>query len=304
MVLLVWGIFELSKRWRQQAVVLSTILAVLTVACIARTRDEIQYWTNDFTVWGRAVTVTQNNFMAHYMLGVALWQTTLQTEALNELQTAVSLKPDFALAQKFMGSALAKLQIYPDALDHFNKGLAVAPHDASTWYNCAIIYYDQGRLNDALSDCRKSLAIETNSSAQMMASQILQLQAQAKQQNADLRAALEKNPDRADVINNLAWFLATSLSEDMRNGNEAIKLAIQACQLSQNDPVCVATLAAAYAEAGQFDNAISTADQACSLAEKAGDQPALKGYQQLRGLFRMHQPAYGVSSYNNLSAKP
>ena len=284
--------------------ILSSVLAVLTVACIARTRDEIQYWRNDLTVWTRAIAVTKDNFMAHYKLGVILWSSPRQDLAPNELEEAVRIKPDFAPTQKFLAGVLFKLQRFSEAIDHYKRGLELAPDDAYHWYYCALSSYELGRLNDALVECRKSFAIVSNPSVQNRINQILELQAQAKQQNADLRAALEKNPSQAVLINNLAWFLATSLSEDERNGNEAVQLATRACELSNNYPVCVVTLAAAYAETGQYDEAIATADLARRLAEKAGDEQALKRSQELQGYLLARLPCYEMSLYNKLPTNP
>jgi len=303
-MLLVWGVCELTQHWRLHAVGLSTLLAALTIVCIWRTRDEIQYWTNDINIWSRAIVVAKDNYVAHYQLGLALWHTPLKDDALNELRASVSIKPDLAPAQKFLGSALEELHRYPEALDHFNQGLAVEPTDAQSWYNGAVTCVCMGQLNHALGYCLKSVSIDTNAPAQEMISQILQRQAQAKQQNADLRTALEKEPDHAELINKLAWFLATTLSEDERNGNEAVQLATRACELIPNHPAYMNTLAAAYAETGQFDKAIAMADMACSLAEKAGDEQSLKGCQMMREYFRAHQPCYELSVYNKLPGMP
>ena len=52
----------------------------------------------------------------------------------------------------------------------------------------------------------------------------------------------------------------------------------------------VGTLAAAYAEAGRFDDAISTAEKACALASESGDPDLLKKNQELLALYRAHKP--------------
>src|SRR5262249_14260203 len=69
------------------------------------------------------------------------------------------------------------------------------------------------------------------------------------------------------IANNLAWLLATCPEATIRDGHRAIELAHQAEKLSRgNDPVCIATLAAGYAEAGNFPEAIATAQRAFDLA--------------------------------------
>jgi hypothetical protein len=54
------------------------------------------------------------------------------------------------------------------------------------------------------------------------------------------------------------------------------------------------TLAAAYAEAGRFDEAMATAQKACALAEKSGDQELLKRNQELLELYRARQPYHEI----------
>jgi Flp pilus assembly protein TadD len=89
------------------------------------------------------------------------------------------------------------------------------------------------------------------------------------------QAALRSAPGSVLPLNNLAWILSTSPEATLRNGARAVELAKEANQLSQNNnPIFVRTLAAALGEAGQFENAISTAESAARLANAQG-QPAL-----------------------------
>jgi peptidoglycan/LPS O-acetylase OafA/YrhL len=103
--------------------------------------------------------------------------------------------------------------------------------------------------------------------------------------------AAQLNPQDAMRINTLAWALATSPEAADRNGPLAVKLAEDACWRTRHRlPVMVGTLAAAYAEAGRFDEAISTAQQACELASQAGNQKLLRRYQAMLGFYVKHQP--------------
>ena len=72
-------------------------------------------------------------------------------------------------------------------------------------------------------------------------------------------------------MNNLAWILATHEKAEVRNGTEAVSLATRACVLTgYKEAQVVGTLAAAYAEAGRFAEAVQTAQQTCELALAAG----------------------------------
>jgi len=99
--------------------------------------------------------------------------------------------------------------------------------------------------------------------------------------------------------NNLAWLLATSPEATNRNGVLAVKLAECACQQTRyRNTIMVGTLAAAYAEAGRFDEAISTGQKACALASQSGEQDLLGKNLGLLELYRQHQP------YHEASARP
>ena len=85
-----------------------------------------------------------------------------------------------------------------------------------------------------------------------------------------LQEMLEDYPRFSMPLNNLAWLLATASDARLRNGAEAVELAERACAVTQyRRTVFVGTLAAAYAEAGRFEEAIATAERACKLAAGA-----------------------------------
>ncbi len=87
--------------------------------------------------------------------------------------------------------------------------------------------------------------------------------------------ALAIQPDSPLPASNVAWILATAPDPNLRDGARAVRWAEQANRAAGNpDPLILRTLAASYAEAGRFADAIRTAEAALPLAEAAG-QPAL-----------------------------
>jgi protein O-mannosyl-transferase len=105
------------------------------------------------------------------------------------------------------------------------------------------------------------------------------------------RAALRLNPREAQVYNNLAWILAANADPQVRNGPEAMTLAERACQLTNSkEAVMVGTLAAAYAEAGRFAEAVTTAEKATLLAEQANQPELAARNRQLLELYRAGKP--------------
>jgi tetratricopeptide (TPR) repeat protein len=90
---------------------------------------------------------------------------------------------------------------------------------------------------------------------------------------ADFEKALElspkDNPERSGILNNLSWTLSTSHEADVRNGKRALEMGLQACELTEyQKPHILSTLAAAYAELGQFDKAVEWAEKAVNLGEE------------------------------------
>ena len=104
---------------------------------------------------------------------------------------------------------------------------------------------------------------------------------------ADLEIALQLDPDDDDVLNNLAWLLATSPDASIRAGKRAVKLATRACELTNHQEAhALSTLAAAYAEVEDFAAAIRWAKQ--SLEKST---PALRGeLQKQLETIQKHQP--------------
>jgi tetratricopeptide (TPR) repeat protein len=93
------------------------------------------------------------------------------------------------------------------------------------------------------------------------------------------------------VLNNLAWIFAANSDPQIRNGAESVRLAEQACALTQyQEPVLVSTLGAAYAEAGRFDKAVETARKAEALAKIAGNESFAERNGRMAQLFLTRQP--------------
>ncbi len=109
--------------------------------------------------------------------------------------------------------------------------------------------------------------------------------------------ALQLHPNMPELLNNLAWLLITCPDAHLRNGAQAAPLAEKACLLTHyRTTVMVGTLAAAYAEAGRFDEAIWMAEKAVALATEAGEQPLVQKNQELLKLYRAHKPFHELPS--------
>ncbi len=102
---------------------------------------------------------------------------------------------------------------------------------------------------------------------------------------------MEDDPEHADAMAWLAYALATAPQEDLRDGNRAVELAASACRISRNrDFQHLQALSAAYAETGQFPQAIRTADLEFRLASSLKDQRLMAIAQDQISRYRAGQP--------------
>jgi hypothetical protein len=109
-------------------------------------------------------------------------------------------------------------------------------------------------------------------------------------------------PDFPEALSFLAVLLATSPDANIRDGPEAVRLAEPACELTHyQQAAMVSTLAAAYAEAGRFDEAIATAQRVCALVSASGDQTLLEQNRGMLQLCRAHKPYYEMSVARSVS---
>jgi len=93
------------------------------------------------------------------------------------------------------------------------------------------------------------------------------------------------------ALNNLAWLLATHPDEKIRNGPRAVEMAKRACELTKwTQPFLIGTLAAAYAEAGQFGDAVAMGEKARDLARANKLDEVAKKNGELLELYRAGKP--------------
>jgi tetratricopeptide (TPR) repeat protein len=305
LLLLVWAVEDLSKRSRRRTVLMAAVAAVILGVCISRTRGEIVYWQNDATLWSRAVAVTKNNFMACYCLGVALSHTN-QVEELAEFQKSVDIYPDYTESQRELAILMSNSGRLSESIVHFEKAIQLDPQNCWTYHGLGLTLFKMGRTSDAVPPLLKAVEIDPqDASYKDHLTEVLFFSGHQADIDSNFLATVRSDPagfshfleavnsdtNHFILFNNMAWRFAAFPDPKLRNGKYAVRLATRACEMTgYKTNNCVVTLAVAYAEDSRFDDAISTAQLACSLASAAGQPELLKQNQALLELFRSHQP--------------
>ena len=165
-----------------------------------------------------------------------------------------------------------------EAIAADNQALRIKPDSAETRYNLGRALAAQGKFEEAIGEYRRVLQIrseDTDTHASL--GSLLVTHGQLDEGIAHLRRALQLNPDLPAALADLAWILATTDRPEVRAPGEAVRLAERVAELTRHqDATALDTLAVAYAAAGQFDRAVSTAQAALALAS-AGRADELAG---------------------------
>jgi tetratricopeptide (TPR) repeat protein len=305
LLLVVWSAGDLSRNWRWRTVILAAIAASTMGACIFRTRAEIVYWKSSETLWRRATEVTKNNFMAHYCLGLILSRDNPDV-ALAEYQKSAAAYPDYADVQREFGVLLSKRGNYSEAVPHFEKAIQLDPQNSWSYHGLGLTFWRLGQAGEAARFFLKAVEVDPgNARYKNDLEGILFYSDHQAEAISNVLTAVRSDPvsfgrfldavqfdtNHVGLINNLALSFATNPDAALRNGNYALRLATRSCEMTGfQTNRCLGALAMAYAENSRFEEAISNAQFACSLAAAAGESQRLKQYQELLELFRNHQP--------------
>ena len=175
-----------------------------------------------------------------------------------------------------------------EAIAELSRALAIQPKDADTHTILGVTLLGKNRTDEAVTQFQEAARLQTtNALANYNLALIHQERKQAREAVERFRLALKAQADWPESLNNLAWILAANPDATVRNGAEAVKLAERACQLTDyKEPLLVGTLAAAYAEAGRFPEAVSAAGKARALALAAGQKEIAQRNQELLELYQ------------------
>jgi tetratricopeptide (TPR) repeat protein len=179
-----------------------------------------------------------------------------------------------------------------EAILLYQKAIEIEPSQAMTHFNLGVAYLSKRQPDAAIPELERALELDPKiPRAHCDLGNAMLQNGRAEQAIMHWQRALELQPDYPEALNNLAWALATQSEASLRDGAQAIKYAERACELTHYGVTgMVGTLAAAYAKAGRYDDAISTAQKACDLATKDGEAELLKKNQDLLALYLKHLP--------------
>jgi tetratricopeptide (TPR) repeat protein len=227
------------------------------------------------THYEKALEINPADAEAQNNLGVTLFGSGRVDEAIAHYQEALKIRPDYAEGSCNLANALLSKGDLDEAIARYSACLALSPNQADVEYDLASALLRRGRTDEAIEHYKKVLELRPDSAdAYANLGSGFLAKGHVRDAIAAYRNALRISPENVPAQSNLAWLLATSSDPLLRNGSEAVLLAERAdsaSSRSENHPIVLRILAAAYAEGGRFGDAKQTARQALQAAEIQGN---------------------------------
>ena len=213
-------------------------------------------------------------------------------KALEIWKRAVAIEPENAKVQNGLGISLYVHGEIAAGFEHLHHALRINPLSVETHYILGRFLLDQGHADQALPELKTAIEIRPHFAAceDALASAYEDL-GQGAEALTHWQRAIDADPGRVSATLGAAWLLATTPDATLRNGPQALSLAEEAQGLvPAEDPDVLDTLAAAYAENGQFGEAETAAARALELAAARGNTLQLAAIRARLSLYKENKP--------------
>ena len=239
-----------------------------------------------------ALQMQPDSWDAEYNLGTALLGKAQVDEAILHCERAVRMRPTDPDAQVSLGNALFQKGRIDEAIAHYQEAITVHPDHFLARYSLGHALLEKGELEGAIQVCRSALLLRPSDvDCQTTLAIALEEKGNPAEAIQHYQKALELAPSSIPTLTNLAWLLATSPDASLRSGPKAVELAKQADRLVRGtNTLVLRTLAAAYAENGEFADAIRTARSAMQLARMHGEDAVMTDLDQQIALYQLGMP--------------
>jgi tetratricopeptide (TPR) repeat protein len=327
-----FGLLDKRNQWVRTA-----ICGVLLLTLGVLTWRQCWMYEDDERLWRTTIDRNPGCWMAYDNLDDVLFDEGRVNESIVEARKSLVINPDDAVAYNNLGNALLRLGHADQAILNFQRVLAIKPDNTDGLGNLGNALLQKGQTDEAMVYFQRALAIQPDDyAAEYNLGTALLRKGRVDESIVHLQKALAIRPDLVEACNNLgtalvrkglldgaivqfqmalaiqpgfvsaqgglahiAWVLATSPDSSARNGTKAVELAQQTDGLSGgNNPIIGATLAAAYAEAGHFPEAISTAQRALRFANSQNNTALVAALEAQIKLYQAGSPFHLTGASN------
>ncbi len=281
---------EKLTDWRRTAGQAAGLLVLATLAGL--TWRQSRLYASSETLYRATLERNPGSWLALNNLGVICLERHDDAEAERLFFESLRLNPGYEAALNNCGFVLARRGKVDEAVDHYRRALAVWPDYPDAHVNLGNALFVKGLLDEAVSHYDRALRLRPDllEPRNNLAFALVAL-GRPTEALPHFEAALERDGSSRTVLLGLARTLSVSGDARLRDGARAVGLAERAARLTgYRDPQVLDVLASAYAEAGRFADAASTAATALDLAREAGLNPLAGEIEGRLGLYRAGRP--------------
>jgi tetratricopeptide (TPR) repeat protein len=255
-----------------------------------------------------AIRLQPGNTSFYCLRGKALYGKHAYDGAMADFTEAIRIDPRNLVALNDRGVTWVAKEDFGKALRQFGEVLRHDPRNALTYTNRGATWFEMEEYEKALDDLNRAIQFDPKlSSAYANRGRWYMKHGDYPKALDDYRQAMQLSPRDWPAYNGLARVYATApvFQAHIRDGKQALAMATRACELSQWDEwMPVASLAAAHAELGDFEQAIKWQTKAIALSQPAKDHDQRDNLKRL-ALYKSSQPYYEeVSSLKEDIAAP
>jgi tetratricopeptide (TPR) repeat protein len=211
-------------------------------------------------------------------------------KAIDSYTQAIQINPKYDLAYNDRGYAYREKGDYGKAIDDYTKIIQINPEFYCAYINRGDIYKEKGEYDKAIADYTQAIQIDPKNSWGYYR------RGGGYQKKDDYDKAIENytqatqiNPKAAGTYNCVSWLFSTCPDGRYRNGEKALEFAKKATGLEPNNSCFRDTLAAAYAEAGKFEDAVKNQEKAIDMLNEK-DKNTLSRFTERLNFYKAKKP--------------
>jgi hypothetical protein len=161
--MLAWGIpFLIKREDTRRKILFPASIAVLTIMAVL-TWQQCGYWRDNVSLFGHALQVTKDNYLAHNSLGTELFNNGKIEEAMYHYNEAIRLNPNATDFYNNRGICYFALGQPQSAVEDYNKAVTLNPKYADAYYNRGVAYVKLGRNQSAFDDFSEAIRLKADS---------------------------------------------------------------------------------------------------------------------------------------------
>ena len=238
-----------------------------------------------------AIKLDASRWKSYHHRGVCYALAAEFDKAQADFSRAIELRPDYANAWFNRAEIYYEQGRYPEALSDYDEAIRLQDDDAGYYTGRAHTYFQTGKLEKALADYNQAVKLDPESPDRLTnRGDCYRSLGDWDRAANDFRQAIELDDQFGRAFQSAAWMMATCPAEEYRNPKLSLRAAQKAIELDGDaDYIYVDTLAAAWANAGQFDKAqdamrralvLAPAENKSALEKRLGLYKAGKAYRQ------------------------